>query len=270
MNLTAEQIDRAAADLREAERSRKQIGLLSGRHPDLDLDGAYRIQEAFIRKKTEAGRRIVGWKIGLTSRAMQSALGIETPDSGALFDDMRFESGSDLPGTRFIQPRVEAEIAFEMSSSLSGDRISLEDVSAATRQVAPVLEILDTRIVRKDPKTGKSRTVCDTISDNAANAAFVLGDRFHKIDDFDLRWVGAIVRRDGVVEETGLGAGVLDNPLESVLWLARRLARIGKCISAGDLVLSGSFIRPIEAPPGSSFRADFGSFGTVECRFMSD
>ena len=104
--MTAEQIDQAAEDLREAERSRKQIGLLSGRHPELDLDGAYRIQEAFIRKKAEAGRRIIGWKIGLTSRAVQSALGIETPDSGALFDDMRFESGSNSPGSRFIQPRV--------------------------------------------------------------------------------------------------------------------------------------------------------------------
>ena len=270
MNLTAEQIERAAADLSEAERSRKQIGLLSGRHPDLDLDGAYRIQEAFIRKKAEAGRRIVGWKIGLTSRAMQNALGIETPDSGALFDDMRFENGSDLPGSRFIQPRVEAEIAFEMKAPLSGNRLSLEDVSAATRRVAPVLEILDTRIVRKDPSTGRSRNVCDTISDNAANAAFVLGDRFHMIDEFDLRWVGAIVKRDSVIEETGLGAGVLGNPLESVLWLARRLARIGKCISAGDLVLSGSFVRPIEAPPGSSFKADFGPFGTVECRFAAD
>ena len=270
MNLTAEQIERAAADLSEAERSRKQIGLLSGRHPDLDLDGAYRIQEAFIRKKAEAGRRIVGWKIGLTSRAMQNALGIETPDSGALFDDMRFENGTDLPGSRFIQPRVEAEIAFEMNSPLSGNRMSLEDVSAATRRIAPVLEILDTRIVRKDPLSGRSRNVCDTISDNAANAAFVLGDRFHMIDDFDLRWVGAIVERDSVVEETGLGAGVLGNPLESVLWLARRLDSIGKCISAGDLVLSGSFVRPIEALPGSSFKADFGLFGTVECRFATD
>ena len=146
----------------------------------------------------------------------------------------------------------------------------MEDVSAATRRVAPVLEILDTRIVRKDSKIGQSRAVCDTISDNAANAAFVLGDRFHKIDEFDLGRVGAIVERDGVVEETGLGAGVLGNPLESVLWLARRLVRIGKCISAGDLVLSGSLIRPIEALPGSSFIADFGSFGIVECRFLPD
>ena len=267
MSIADDQAEQAAADLLEAERNREQIGLLSLRHPGLDLDGAYKIQDRLIRRKVEFGRRIIGWKIGLTSRAMQSALGIDTPDSGALFDDMAFESGSTIPAGRFIQPRVEAEIAFEMGDALSGASISRSDVLAATRQVMPSLEILDTRIVRQDPATGRRRNVCDTVSDNAANAGFVLGDDPSGPGDFDLRWVGAIVSLNGVVEETGLGAGVLNDPAESVLWLARRRARAGRGIRAGDIVLSGSFIRPLEAPPGSRFVADYGPFGRVECDF---
>jgi 2-oxo-hept-3-ene-1,7-dioate hydratase len=265
--VSPEEHARAAGELLEAERSRRQIGLLSQRFPDMGMDDAYAIQTALCRGKQNAGRRIVGWKIGLTSRAMQSALGIDIPDSGILFDDMAFDSGGTVPEGRFIQPRVEAEIAFTMKAAIGGADVTREQVIAATDHVAPALEILDTRIARKDPQTGRARNVFDTISDNAANAGFVLGAARHAPGAFDLRWVGALVLRDGTVEETGLGAGVLNDPVESVVWLARRMAQYGQAIEPGQVILSGSFIRPIECPPGSRIAADFGSFGQVSIRF---
>ena len=258
---------RAAADLLEAERIGKQIGLLSLRHPAMTMDDAYAIQKALIQQKLAAGRRIIGWKIGLTSKAMQSALSIETPDSGVLFDDMLFESGAIVPAGRFIQPRIEVEIAFLMKAPLAGVTVTRDEVIAATDHVAPAIEILDTRILRKDPESGVARKITDTISDNAANAGIVLGAERHGIDAFDLRWVGAIVSANGEVEETGLGAGVLNDPVESVVWLARRMAGYGQRIEAGQVILAGSFIRPLECPPGMRADADFGPFGSVNISF---
>lgn len=257
----------AALALLDAEATRRQIGLLSLAYPGMTLDDAYAVQADLIALKLAAGRRRVGWKIGLTSRAMQEALKIDTPDSGVLLDDMVFQDGATVPKNRFIQPRVEAEIAFLMARDLSGPGITREDVIAATAHVAPALEILDTRILRSDPVTGQARIITDTVSDNAANAGVVLGPQRHRLDSHDLRRVGAIVKRDGVVEETGLGAGVLDDPVTGILWLVQRLARYGQGLSAGDIVLSGSFIRPIEAPSGSRFHADFGPFGQVTLNF---
>jgi 2-oxo-hept-3-ene-1,7-dioate hydratase len=258
---------RAADDLLRAERSGEQIGLLTQRHPDMGMDDAYAIQNAIYRAKVAQGRSVVGWKIGLTSKAMQYALGIEIPDSGILFDDMVFSDGAIVPNGRFIQPRIEAEIAFVMKSPIGGADVSRNDVLSATDYVAPSIEILDTRVVRMDTETGKARTVFDTISDNAANAGVVLGSERHSVDAFDLRWVGAITSRNDEVEETGLGAGVLNDPVESVVWLARRMAQYGQSIEPGQIILSGSFIRPIECPAGAEIYADFGSFGTVNIAF---
>lgn len=257
----------AAARLLKAERTGRQIGILSLSHPEMGMDDAYAIQKAIYNAKLQEGRRVVGWKIGLTSKAMQSALNIDTPDSGILFDDMIFESGATVPVGRFIQPRIEAEIAFVMKSPVGGAGVTREEVLAATDHVAPAIEILDTRIVRVDPATGKTRTVFDTISDNAANAGIVLGPQKHSIDAFDLRWVGAITSRNDEVEETGLGAGVLNDPVESVVWLARRMAQYDQRIEPGHVILSGSFIRPVECPPGSRIISDFGAFGKVEISF---
>ena len=265
--MTPDEIETAAETLFQAERTGKQCGLLSLRYPDMTLDDAYAVQAALVARKQSAGARVIGWKIGLTSRAMQQALNITTPDSGVLLDDMLFGDGASIPQGRFIQPRVEAEIAFVMKSGLSGPDVTRADVLAATDYVAPSLEILDTRILRADPATGKARIIVDTVSDNAANAGIVLGAQRHAVDAFDLRWVGAIVTRDGVVEETGLGAGVLNDPVTGILWLVQRLAQYGQGILPGEILLSGSFIRPIEAPPGSQFVADFGSFGSVSLNF---
>jgi len=242
--MTPEDHAKAAEVLLVAEATGEQIGLL-----------------------TKRGRKVVGWKIGLTSKAMQYALNIDIPDSGILFDDMVFENGATVPKGRFIQPRIEAEIAFVMKAPIGGADVTRQDVIAATDYVAPSIEILDTRILRTDAETGKTRTVFDTISDNAANAGVVLGAERHAVDRFDLRWVGAITSRGDEIEETGLGAGVLNDPVESVVWLARRMAQYGQSIEPGQIILSGSFIRPVECPSGSLISADFGAFGSVDISF---
>lgn len=265
--MTPEEHAAAGAALFEAERDRRQIGLLSVKCPDMTLADAYAVQDAFVQRKIAAGGTVMGWKIGLTSRAMQDALKIDTPDSGVLFHDMDFASGATVPAGRFIQPRVEAEIAFVLKSPLGGADVTREDVLAATDHVVPALEILDTRILRADPETGQPRKVTDTISDNAANAGIVLGATRAAPAAQDLRWIGAIVSRDGTVEETGLGAGVLNDPVMGLVWLARRLAEFGGRMEAGQVILSGSFIRPIECPPGCRISADFGGFGSVDIAF---
>ncbi len=267
MTLSTSVIADAAEALFEAEQNRTQIGILSQQHTSMTMEDAYAIQNALKERKLAAGRSIIGWKIGLTSKAMQQALGIDIPDSGVLFDDMLFENGASIPKDRFIQPRIEAEIAFVMKADLDTNGVTRESVLAATDYVAPSLEILDTRIIRQDAETGAIRKVTDTIADNAANAGLVLGSKQHDVREVDLRWTGAIVTRNGDVEETGLGAGVLNDPVESVVWLARRMAGYEQKIRAGDIILSGSFIRPVECPPGADIKADFGSFGEVSCWF---
>ena len=232
------------------------------------MDDAYAIQSALVAAKMAAGRTVIGWKIGLTSRAMQDALNIDTPDSGVLFDDMIFESGATVPAGRFIEPRIEAEIAFVTNAPLAGETLTRDDVIAATDYITPAIEILDTRILRADPRYRESTNrlrydfrQCGQCRD------LVLGKERRPIGDFDLRRVGAITFRDGIVEETGLGAGVLNDPVESVVWLARRMAEYGSRIEAGHVILSGSFIRPVECPPGTDILADFGPFGSVEIAF---
>ena len=265
--MTPDQHVEAAEALWQAEQTGQQIGLLSLKYPGMTMDDAYAVQAALIARRKAVGRQVIGWKIGLTSKAMQSALNIDIPDSGVLMDDMAFVNGGVVPKRRFIQPRIEAEIAFVMKSPLAGAHITAEDVIAATDYVTPSLEILDTRILRADPATGKTRIITDTISDNAANAGIVLGDEKHAIDAQDLRRVGAIVSKNGEVEETGLGAGVLNDPVQGIVWLARRMDQYGQRIEAGQVILSGSFIRPVEAPSGAVIEADFGPFGGVSIAF---
>jgi len=264
--LTPDQITAAANDLLVAEATRRQIGLLSRRHPQMGLDDAYAIQTAQMALKLGQGRRIIGWKIGLTSKVMQEALGITTPDSGVLFDDMAFVTGGHVPAGRFIQPRIEAEIAFVLKAPLSGT-VTRDQVLAATDFVAPALEILDTRILRRDAATGAARTIVDTVSDNAANAGIVLGRARHAPGAFDLRWVGAIVAKDDEVVATGLGAAVLNDPVMGIVWLAARMGHYGQAMQPGQVILSGSFIAPIECPSGTRIAADYGAFGRVEIGF---
>ena len=265
ITLDGDAVRAAALALDEAERTRTQIRLLSETYPGITMDDAYAIQAEWVRVKQATGDPIIGWKIGLTSKAMQQALLIDIPDSGVLLKSMDFASGSTIPAGRFIQPRIEAEIAFVTRAPM--DDPSLQAIIDATEYVAPALEILDTRITRKDPETGRLRTVYDTISDNAANGGIVMGAPVRDFRNVDLRRVGAICSRNGEVEETGLGAGVLGDPVLSMSWLVQRLAAYGQRIEAGQVVLSGSFIRPIEAPSGSYIVGDFGDFGKVDVTF---
>ena len=260
-------IEAAAARLDEAERTRRQIRMISLDHPDMTIDDAYRIQTAWIARKVASGRRVRGRKIGLTSKAMQAAVGIGEPDHGVLLDDMFFPDGGVVPTERFIGLRVEAELAFVLGRDLSGPDCTLFEVLDATSYVTPALEILDTRIFRVDPETKATRRIMDTISDNAANAGIVIGGRPFRPTEHDMRWIGAICAKNGAVEETGLAAGVLNNPANGIAWLANKLAVHGEGLKAGEIVLGGSFIRPIEVARGDTIVADYGPFGTVSCFF---
>ena len=251
----------------EAERARRQIRMISLDHPGMTLDDGYAIQREWMRLKVASGRVVKGHKIGLTSRAMQQAVGIDEPDFGVLLDDMFFQDGGTVPTDRFIGLRVEAELAFVLNRPLEGEACTIFDVLNATDYVTPAIEILDTRIFRVDPETKATRKVLDTISDNAANAGIVLGGRPFRPTDCDMRWIGAVCARNGAVEETGLAAGVLNNPANGIAWLVKRLARYGERLEAGEVVLSGSFIRPVEVGKGDTINADYGPFGTVSCYF---
>lgn len=256
-----------AAELEEAERSHRQLGHFSLRHPEMTLTDGYAVQRAWMDIKAQQGRVVIGRKIGLTSRAMQRAVGITEPDYGVLLDDMLFENGTDLPFDRFIEPRVEVELAFIMKSRLAGPNCRIFDVLNATDYVVPAVEIIDARIVRFDPETKRPRQVFDTIADNAADAGIVLGGRPVRTDDIDLRWVGALLLRNGVIEETGLAAGVLNHPANGVAWLANRLAGYGEALEPGHIVLGGSFTAPVLATRGDVFQVDYGGIGAISFRF---
>jgi len=258
----------AARRLDEAERTRRQIRMISLDHPDMTMADAYAIQSAWREIKRARGELFVGHKIGLTSKAMQAAVGIDTPDSGFLTQGMIFADGGEVPAERFIGLRVEAELAFVLKAPLAGVSLTVEDVVAATDYVTPALEILDTRIFRVDPETKRTRTVCDTIADNAANAGIVLSGRRFDPRAQDLRWIGAITAKNGEIEETGLAAGVLGHPAKGIAWLAARLAQQGQRLEPGEILLAGSFIRPIEVGRGDRIVADYGAFGEVSVSFV--
>jgi 2-oxo-hept-3-ene-1,7-dioate hydratase len=267
MSLAPDAIAAAARQLFEAERSRTQIRQLSVQYPEMTVADAYAVQKALVELKITAGAVVRGHKIGLTSKAMQSALDIDEPDSGVLFDDMFFPDGGIVPSGRFIATRIEAELAFVMKTRLFGAACTIFDVLNATDFVVPALEILDTRIERVDRETRATRKIVDTISDNAANAGIVLGGRPIRPLEADLRWIGALCYRNGQLEETGLAAGVLNHPANGIAWLVRKLAPHDLALEPGQVVLAGSFIRPIEARKGDTIQADFGAYGSVSCYF---
>jgi 2-oxo-hept-3-ene-1,7-dioate hydratase len=266
--LTEETIDTLARQLDEAERSRVQIRQLSLAHPAITIAEAYAIQRAWVALKLGDGRAVRGHKIGLTSRAMQQSSQIDEPDYGVLLDDMFFRDGTDIPAARFIVPRVEVELAFILGKPLTGPRCTLFDVLDATAYVTPAIEIIDARIQQVDPGTGATRKVFDTIADNAANAGIVLGGRAIRPLDVDLRWVAALLYRNGVIEESGVAAAVLNHPANGVAWLANALHPHGVALEPGQVILGGSFTRPVAARPGDTFQIDYGPLGAIACRFV--
>lgn len=260
-------VETEARILDEAERRSVQVRQTTSIYPDLTLDDAYRIQDAWRDVKLARGERIVGHKIGLTSRAMQAAMKIDTPDSGFLTNEMVFEPNSTLVASDFCDPKLEVELAFSLARDLEGDDLSVDDVLDATDFVTPAVELIAARSYRRDPETGRARTVVDTISDNAANGGIICGGTPVGPSDVDLRWVGSLAYRNGIIEETGLAAGVLDHPANGLVWLCRRYAGRGGGLLAGQIVLAGSFTRPIDVRSGDEFRFDFGELGEFELGF---
>ncbi len=271
-------IEELAAQLEAAELSRQQLRHFSAAHPGMTMHDGYRINRAWMKIKAQQGRMVIGHKIGLTSRAMQVSSNIDEPDYGTLLDTMRYTCRAgevlEIPVKNFIAPRVEVELAFILKHELRGPNVTVQEVLAATDYVTPAIEIIDARIEQFDRDTKKPRKVFDTISDNAANAGIVLGDvgsdTRYRIDPHttDLPWVGAICRYNGVVEETGLAAGVQGHPAIGVAWLAKKLALWGEFLAAGEIVLAGSFTKPVPAKAGDVFEVDYGVHGSLQFKFV--
>ena len=266
--LSSDTVAALARQLYVARKTGTQLEQFSKLHPGMTVDDGYAIQREWVRLEQSDGRCIRGRKIGLTSRAMQKSSQIDEPDHAPLMDDMFFDTGGDVSIERFISPRVEVELAFILRAPLRGPGVTLFDVLRATDVVAPALEIIDARIEQFDRETGSARKVFDTISDFAANAGVVLGGRPVRPHDVDLRWVGALLYKNSVIEETGIAAGVLNHPATGVAWLANKIAPYGEQLCAGDVVLAGSFTRPTPAVVGDNFHADYGPLGAVSLRFV--
>ena len=262
MPLTNEQIDVEAKALDAAEKSRSPIGPLTETYADMASEDAYAIQLALIRRKLAAGGRITGWKVGLTSAAMQRLLGVDEPDFGHLLGEMRVEDGGTIVRDEFIWPRVEPEIAFQLKAGLRGPGVTADDVLAATEYLIPALEIVDSRI--RDWKI----KLADTIADNASCGRFVLGTPRVAPGAFDLRLVGMNFFVDGVLTATAAGAAVLGDPAGAVAWLANTLARFGHGLEAGQVVMPGSLVAAVDAQPGMVVSAEFDRLGGVSVRVV--
>jgi 2-oxo-hept-3-ene-1,7-dioate hydratase len=265
--LTDEQIKDAADRLYEAERARVQMPALTLSYPDMDMDDAYRVQKCWVDRKVAEGASVYGYKIGLTSRAMQMAVNIDTPDYGILLDDMVFANNGTIAANDFTDPRIETEFAFVLKKPLAGDDVTIEQVIDATDYVVPALELIAARSYRVDPDSGYTRKVFDTIADNAANAGIIIGDTRIDPRQVDLRWAGAMLYLNGQIEETGLAAGVMDHPAHGIRWVCKRFAPWGIGLEPGQLILSGSFTRPVIVTPGDHIRADYGEFGEININF---
>ncbi len=250
-----------ARELADADRNRTVVPLLTARHPGMDVDDAYAVQREWAKGRVAAGHRPVGRKIGLTSKVMQDATGIDEPDYGIIFDDMVIESGASVEFDRFLNVRIEVELAFVLADRLVGPGVTIFDVLDATSYVVPALEILNSHIELE------GRTIVDTISDNAAMGAMVMGGRPVRPDAIDLRWVPALLSRNQTIEESGVSAAVLGHPAMGVAWLANALAKHGQALEAGEIVLAGSFTRPMWVERGDTISADYRELGTVTCRF---
>ena len=262
MALNDETIAAIADELAEADRTHGVIPRITARYPEATVEDSYAIQGVWRDKNIAAGRRLVGRKIGLTSRAMQQATGITEPDYGVMFDDTVWENGAQIPFDQFSNVRIEVELAFVLKAPLEGPNCTLFDVLRATEFVTPALEVLNSHIELE------GRTIVDTISDNAAYGGMVIGGNPVAPDAVDLRWVSALLYRNETIEETGVAAGVLNHPASGVAWLANKFHQHGARLEAGEVILAGSFTRPMWVSRGDSVLADYGPLGTITCRFV--
>jgi 2-oxo-hept-3-ene-1,7-dioate hydratase len=252
---------KAADILMAAERDRKQATQLSSTWPDISIEDSYAISTEVANRKIAAGAKLIGHKVGLTSKAMQRSSMIDEPDYGHLLDSMMIADGSKVPHENFCLPRVEVELAFIMGKPLKGPGVGLPDVLRATEYVVPAIEIVDARL--QDP-----RKIFDTVADNGAAAGIVIGGRPIGPLEVDLRWVGGIMYRNAEIEETGVAAGVLGHPALGVAWLANKLGQHGVTLEPGHIVLAGSFTRVVFAKKGDTLHADFGQLGGLAVQFV--
>jgi len=259
--LTEVQVRDVSHELMEAERTAKPVDPITARFGGITIADAYRIQLATIDAKLAAGRRVIGKKIGLTSKAMQDLLGVSEPDYGHLLDDMLVQEGEAIVSAALCQPKAEGEIAFVLKRDLRGPGLTAVDVLRATEGVMAAIEVVDSRI--RDWKI----KIQDTVADNASSARFVLGSRMVDPWDLDLRLVGMVLEKNGQVVSTGTGAAVLGHPAASVAWLANKLSEYGLGLAAGEIVLSGAITAAPPAGPGDVFKVTFDRLGSVGCRF---
>ena len=253
---------RKAADvLLAAEKERKQAVQLSKTWPSMTIEDAYAISTEVVERKIDAGAKLIGHKVGLTSKAMQRSSQIDEPDYGHLLDSMMIADGARIAHENYCVPRVEIELAFVLGKPLRGPGIGLTDVLRATEYVVPAIEIVDARLQDQ-------RKIFDTVSDNGAAAGIVIGGRPIGPLDVDLRWVGGIMYRNSEIEETGVAAGVLGHPALGVAWLANKLGPLGVTLDAGHIVLAGSFTRVVFARKGDTLHADFGELGGIAVQFV--
>jgi 2-oxo-hept-3-ene-1,7-dioate hydratase len=253
--------NKAADILMAAANECKQAVQLSTTFPDITLEDSYAISIEVAKRRIAAGARLIGHKVGLTSKAMQRSSQIDEPDYGHLFDTMMIPDGAKVPHDRYCLPRIEVELAFVLGKRLLGPGVGLTDVLRATEYVVPALEIVDARI--RDP-----RKIVDTVADNGAAAGVVIGGRPVGPNEIDLRWVGGIMYRNSEIEETGLAAGVLGHPALGVAWLANKLGAHGMALETGHLVLAGSFTRVVFARKGDTVHGDFGPLGGIAVQFV--
>jgi 2-oxo-hept-3-ene-1,7-dioate hydratase len=251
---------KAARLLLEAERKAVPVKQLLDTFPGMEIADAYAVQALTLEAKLKAGATLRGHKIGLTSKAMQNVVGIDEPDYGYLLDNMFHNDGDTIPADRLIIPRVEVELAFVLGRPLKGPGVTLFDVLGATDYVVPALELVDGR-------SRYPRKIVDNIADNAAAAGVIVGGRAVKPMDIDLRWAGAILYRNGVIEETGLSAGVLGHPALGIAWLANKVGPFGTTLEAGHLLLAGSFTRTVAVKRGDTIHADYGPLGGISVHF---
>ncbi len=258
--LTEADRTKAVEALVAAARDREQMVQLTETWPGITIEDAYAISTAVAERRMEAGGTLIGHKIGLTSKAMRVAVGVDEPDYGYLFDDMMVADGGTVAHAAYCAPRVEIELAFVLGAPLKGPGVGLLDVLRATEYAVPAIEIIDARV--KNP-----RLIFDTVSDNGAAAGLVMGGRPVGPTEVDLRWVGGALYRNAEIEETGLALGVMGHPAMGIAWLANKLAPFDTGLEAGHILLSGSFTRPVWAEPGDTMRADFGELGSVAVQF---
>jgi 2-oxo-hept-3-ene-1,7-dioate hydratase len=266
------QIAQLAAELHQSQKTRQQVEHFSKRFPGMSIEDGYRVSRAWVALQLAEGRKVIGHKIGLTSRAMQQASQIDEPDYGTLLDNMLYTCTPghvlNIAHTDFVVPRVEVELAFVLKKELQGPDVTVDQVLAATDYVTPAIEIIDSRIEQFDRHTKVMRKVFDTISDNAANAGIVVGAEKVNPLTTNLPWCGAILKLNGVVEETGLAAGVQGHPAVGIAWLANKLAPWGEHLKVGQIVLAGSFTKPVPAKVGDVFDADYGPLGRLQFQFI--